>query len=48
MGDAICDRLVHGAHRLTLRGESLRKAKAVLTSRENVDADCERTGLWQE
>lgn len=34
VGDAICDRLVHGAHRLTLRGESLRKAKAVLTPSE--------------
>ena len=34
VGDAICDRLVHGAHRLTLLGESLRKVKAVLTPSE--------------
>ncbi len=26
--DAILDRLVHNAHRLTLKGESLRKAAA--------------------
>ena len=31
VGDAICDRLVHGAHRLTLHGESLRKVKPPLT-----------------
>ena len=31
VGDAICDRLVHGAHRLTLHGESLRKVKPALT-----------------
>jgi hypothetical protein len=29
---AICHRLVHGAHRLALRGESLRKVKAALTA----------------
>ena len=34
VADAICDRLVHGAHRLSLHGESLRKPKAPLTSSE--------------
>lgn len=34
VADAICDRLVHSAHRLTLRDESLRKAQADLTSTE--------------
>ena len=28
IADAILDRLVHNAHRLTLKGESLRKAAA--------------------
>ena len=28
LADAILDRLLHGAHRLNLKGESLRKAKA--------------------
>jgi DNA replication protein DnaC len=34
VGDAICDRLVHSAHRLALRGESLCNPKAVLTPGE--------------
>lgn len=34
VADAICDRLIHGAHRLTLHGESLRKPKAALTPTE--------------
>src|SRR5712691_1246921 len=34
--DAILDRLVHNAHRLTLKGESLRKAAA---KRHNLDAE---------
>ena len=29
MADAILDRLVHGAHRVELRGDSLRKTKTV-------------------
>jgi IstB-like ATP binding protein len=35
IADAILDRLVHNAHRLTLKGESLRKAAA---KRHNLDA----------
>ena len=35
LADAILDRLLHGAHRLNLKGESLRKAKAQNT--ESVD-----------
>ena len=35
LADAIMDRLLHGAHRLNLKGESLRKAKAQNT--ESVD-----------
>jgi DNA replication protein DnaC len=34
LADAILDRLVHNAHRITLRGESLRKQKS-LTKKEN-------------
>ena len=34
IADAILDRLVHNAHRLTLKGESLRKAVA---KRHNLD-----------
>jgi DNA replication protein DnaC len=36
IADAILDRLVHNAHRLTLKGESLRKAAA---KRQNLDAE---------
>jgi hypothetical protein len=36
IADAILDRLVHNAYRLTLKGESLRKAAA---KRHNLDAD---------
>jgi DNA replication protein DnaC len=36
LADAILDRLVHNAHRLTLKGESLRKAKA---KRQKLDAE---------
>lgn len=28
LADAICDRLIHGAHRIELKGQSLREAKA--------------------
>jgi DNA replication protein DnaC len=31
IADAVCDRLVHNAHRLKLSGESVRKTKATLT-----------------
>lgn len=34
VADAICDRLVHGAHRVQLKGESLRKTRAALTPSE--------------
>jgi DNA replication protein DnaC len=34
--NAILDRLVHNAHRLTLKGESLRKAAA---KRQKLDGD---------
>jgi DNA replication protein DnaC len=35
LADAIMDRLLHGAHRLNLKGESLRKTNAQKT--ESVD-----------
>ena len=28
IGDAVLDRLVHGAHRIELKGESMRKLRA--------------------
>ncbi len=31
VADSICDRLVHGAHRIELQGESMRKRRAALT-----------------
>jgi DNA replication protein DnaC len=31
LADAILDRLVHNAYRITLKGESMRKRKAKLT-----------------
>ena len=31
IADAVCDRLVHNAYRITLKGESMRKTKARLT-----------------
>lgn len=31
VADSICDRLVHGAHRIEMQGESMRKRRAVLT-----------------
>lgn len=34
LADAILDRLLHGAHRLNLRGESMRKNDASLTDRD--------------
>ncbi len=35
IADAILDRLVHNAHRISLKGESMRKAKASLTEQED-------------
>lgn len=37
LADAILDRLLHGAHRLELRGESLRKRDAPLTERDRTE-----------
>ncbi|OPX99908.1 MAG: transposase [Syntrophorhabdus sp. PtaB.Bin006] len=34
IADALLDRLVHNAHRVTLKGESMRKTRASLTHRE--------------
>jgi len=34
IADALLDRLVHNAHRVTLKGESMRKTKASLTQQE--------------
>jgi len=33
--DAILDRIVHNAHRITLKGESLRKTRSTLTTNEH-------------
>jgi DNA replication protein DnaC len=35
VADAILDRLVHNAYRLTLKGESMRKVKPQTTTNEN-------------
>ncbi|MDA8170609.1 MAG: IS21-like element helper ATPase IstB [Nitrospiraceae bacterium] len=35
MADAILDRIVHNAHKITLKGESMRKTKANLTDRDH-------------
>jgi len=37
VADAICDRLVHGAHRIQLTGESLRKPRPALTNETKGD-----------
>ena len=34
IADAILDRLVHNAHKITLKGESMRKRKSSLTQKE--------------
>ena len=34
LADAILDRLLHNAHRLSLKGESMRKTKTDLTDRD--------------
>lgn len=36
LADAILDRLLHNAHKLNLKGESMRKARAVLTEDEHL------------
>ena len=36
LADAILDRLMHNAHRLPLKGESMRKALGQLTEREHM------------
>jgi DNA replication protein DnaC len=37
LADAILDRVVHNAHKLTLKGESMRKTKNPLTDREHLE-----------
>jgi DNA replication protein DnaC len=37
VADAALDRIVHSAHRLTLKGESMRKKRSSLTEEENSD-----------
>ena len=34
IADALLDRLVHNAHKINLKGESMRKRKAALTQKE--------------
>ena len=36
LADALLDRLIHNAHRLALKGESMRKKMAKLTEREHL------------
>ena len=36
LADALLDRLIHNAHRLALKGESMRKKRAQLTEREHL------------
>ncbi len=36
MADAILDRLMHNAHRLKLKGESMRKTRSSLTDGEHL------------
>ena len=36
LADAIFDRLIHNAHRLTSKGESMRKNRHLLTHREHL------------
>ena len=37
IADAILDRLTHNAHRINLKGESMRKTKGKLDEREHLD-----------
>ena len=36
LADALLDRLIHNAHRLSLKGESMRKKRVQLTEREHL------------
>ena len=36
LADALLDRLIHNAHRLALKGESMRKKRVQLTEREHL------------
>ena len=36
LADALLDRLIHNAHRLALKGESMRKKRVKLTEREHL------------
>ena len=36
LADALLDRLIHTAHRLALKGESMRKKRVQLTEREHL------------
>ena len=36
LADALLDRLIHNAHRLALKGESMRKKMVKLTEREHL------------
>ncbi len=37
LADAILDRLMHNAHRLKLKGESMRKKEEILTDGDQID-----------
>ncbi len=42
MGDAICDRLVHGAHHLNLKGPSMREVRAARRAKESSKAPAKK------
>lgn len=42
LADAICDRLVHNAHRFTLSGESMRKKRGLQKSKDQSDDNSDR------
>ncbi len=43
VADAILDRVVHNAHRITLEGDSMRKKKQSLDSKQNLNDETQRT-----
>ena len=45
LADAILDRLMHGSHRLELRGESMRKLHAELTDRDRLASKDHSSGI---
>jgi DNA replication protein DnaC len=45
LADAICDRLLHNAHRIELKGDSVRKHYKKLKSDENEDLMAEKTSI---